>query len=403
MNIESIVSENGFLHAERYVNNPKYSSTAQYSEVSPAYHPRHGAREFQLPFFNVPTADVDVWRADPSRTARAAVECGEKIRFFVHPDSLEEFNFGKPDGFVAAVPTSSTRTVYLGGDEPLMLKLHLNRRVSRFIRRMSASSARHSVDISRELGFLTTKPDCPKEFAFLPESMGVSIKSVGAGFVVRECRARPRVESPRFLIPFFALYSKDEKHPKDETLLSQILSRHAGGNPFGFFSEHILTPFISSWVYGFVKGGILLESHGQNTLLEVDESFMPTRIVQRDFQSVPIDPLMRERNKLHLRFVKHVIGEEDYPRFLEQSLLFDHFVGDYLLTSLADFFESRYGVRKEDFQKETKRIFRVHLPLGIEKQFFPKGHVVFGDKVENNLCELVYRHEDPAFRAGYGL
>src|SRR3989338_2841582 len=394
-----------FLHLERWVNNPKYSATAQYSEVGKEYHPRHGDADFPLPVFMLRKEDVIVHAAAPERAIRRAIIQGDRVSFPCHPDALSEFDgcrgFSSPERHERVAPTSSTRTVlFLDTNERFMVKLHLNKRISRFIRRLTASSVFHSIQISRECERLSALPTCPKEFAFLPESIGIVHKQKGLGFVVREFLPHPAKESPGVLVPFFALYSRDERAQSDAPLLSQLASA-AGMEPLNYFVRYILRPFMKCWAFAFLEGGILFESHAQNTLLELDEHLIPRRIVQRDFQRIPVDPVIRKAKGLHLQFRKHVIGREDYPRLIEHSLIFDHFIGDYLFGAFAEFFQREHGVSNEKFFLEVKKSFREYIPHAVEREFFPKGHVTFTDSFHDNICPLLYLHEAPLCRMSY--
>lgn len=410
MKLENLSRKNSYIHLERWVNQPKYSVTAQYSEVSKRYHPRLGEPHFELPYFFINRQHIELFLAQPDAVLYKKLITKRQVRFFCHPDSLEEFkndqDFLKSAGQMKVSPTSSTRTVLTRQESTnFMVKLHLNRRVSRFIRRLSRDSIIHSVQISRELEELTKQPDCPKEFAYLPESIGVSHKKIGAGFLIRESTARPCVTNgKRYLLPFFSLYSRDNKSPDDPPILTQLLSRLSRSNkkrPLDIFMSKIMEPFIKSWTYAFLSRGLLLEAHGQNTLLEIDDQFRPCRIVQRDFQSTPVDPEIRQKNSLALPFKKHIIGQGDYPRLIEHSLLYDHFVGDYLFKSLANYFEEEYHLDPSEFSARTKKLFRKYLPGSSEKIFFPQGHVTFGDKTSNNISPLIYYHDRPLFRPGY--
>jgi hypothetical protein len=397
MKIENLQN---FLCAERYVNNPKYSETAQYSEVEKKFHPRFGDPTFALPFAFVRKETVEIFESNPSRNVRDLVFGDDMVRFFSHPESVSEFkNIGMFNNFYRAVPTSSTRTVLLPDKENLMIKLHLNKKVSRFIRRLSRNSIEHSVLVSCELEIAANSSGCPNSFAFLPESLGVAAQN-GCGFLVREFIPRPTAGKQRFLVPFFALYSKDTRNPDDDFLLSQLINR-SKSDPLKYFTKFILEPFLGGWAYIFLNYGILLEAHGQNTLLEIDQNFLPTRIVHRDFQSLPIDPVIRKEKNLKNDFRKHIIGTEDYPLRIEQSLIFDHFIGDYLFNSFSAFFESEFNISSDVFAKTVQSVFRKYIPEEAERRFFPRGHIVFGKNFENNIVELKELHEKPTYRPRY--
>ena len=405
MKLQDLHQNNSFIYLERWVNVPKYSKTAQYSEIRKRYHPRFGAARFRLPIFSLHKSEVEIYKAKPDKQMLAHVRDGDRVAFYCHPDQRNEFaknrGFAVPAGFMPVSPTSSTRTVLAEGAARFMVKLHLNKKISRFVRRLTRSSVIHSVQISRECEKITKDKDCPKKFAYFPESIGVVHKRLGVGYLIREFVPRPIIQEKRFLIPFFALYSKDQFHPEDLPLLGQMIGAQQVHAPLEYFEKKILTPFIQCWAFAFTKYGLLFESHAQNTLLEVDEHGNPRRIVQRDFQSIPIDPDIRAQQKLPNHFKKHIIGREDYPKLLEHSLLYDHFVCDYLFGSFATFFEEYYGISKDDFYAMAKRVYGMFIGKETERAFFPKGHVTFGESTTDNVVPLLYLHENPLGRPSY--
>ncbi len=397
--------QNNFARLERRVNEIRHSSTADYSEVSAQYHPRHGEKNFLLPVFSVPTSELRVYKASPSLKARALAGLGvDTVPFFCHPDSVSDFqgeHFKAPTSYLEAEPTSSTRTVLLTSEPALMVKTHLNKRISHFVRRLRGNSVRHSIQISKECERMSRDPGCPETFAYLPESIGVVHTLSDLGYLIRESTPRPLCHEERILVPFFSLYSKDPEHLGDAPILSQLIT-HSRLQPLSFFERHILNPFMETWAYAFLERGLLFESHGQNTLLELDTAFNVRRIVQRDFQSVPIDPVIREREGLTTPFAKHVIGTGDYPRLIEHSLQYDRFVGHCLLRAFAGFFETYYQIPPEETYRLIRRVFRRHIPKEIEREFFPQGHMTLGEKsAGDNVYPLVYLPEHPLCRPGY--
>jgi len=405
MNIKDLKQKDSFIYLERWVNLPKYSETAQYSEVNKEYHPRFGKPNFKLPVFNIDINNVEIYKSNPDKKLLVNMIQKDSIKFYLHPDQWEEFKqvkgFKHIKDYLSVSPTSSTRTVLLEEPTRFMIKLHLNKKISRFIRRLKKSSVIHSVSISRECEKIARDKKCPKEFAFLPESLGVVHKELEVGYIIRESVPRPIIKEKRFLVPFFALYSKDQFHPEEPPLLCQMISNQTKQKPLDYFEKHILIPFIKCWAFAFAQYGLLFEAHAQNTLLEIDQNFNPSRIVQRDFQSIPIDPQIRLKMGLPVNFKKHVIGYEDYPRLIEHSLLYDHFVCDYLFKSFAQFFETYYRIDSSEFYSRAKRVFRKFIDSKTEREFFPRGHVTFGEGSKDNIVPLVYLHESPVGRPSY--
>jgi len=390
---------------ERRVNEIRHSSTADYSEVSAAYHPRHGEKSFLLPVFSVPASELTTHTASPSQGARELTGLARPERsFFCHPDSTKDFSgapFETPAAHQEAIPTSSTRTLFLTKAPGLMVKTHLNKRISHFVRRLKGSSVRHSVQISRECERMARAPDCPTAFAYLPESIGVVHTASDLGYLVREVTPRPYVTDPRILVPFFSLYSRDADQPEDMPILCQLIGR-SRSKPLTYFARNILDPFMETWAWAFLARGLLFESHGQNTLLELDASFKVRRIVQRDFQSVPVDPVIRARRGLSTPFKKHVIGSGDYPRLIEHSLQYDRFIGHCLLRSFVNFFNTYYDIPEEETCSLIRRVFRHHIPKEVEQEFFLPGSMTLGEQaVGDNVYPLVYISTPPLYRPGY--
>lgn len=394
----------GFLHLERFVNDITHSSTAGYSEVKNAYQPRTGEQEFLLPFFVLPRGECTVHTAHPNKSARAFIEDENGIRFFCHPDSLGDFRgapFRQSPSFIRVAPTSSTRTVLPLDTPELTVKTHLGKRISHFVRRLRASSVLHSVQISRDCAALVRDPRCPREFAYLPESIGVAHRGEDLGYIVREMRPQPSVDEPRMLVPLFALYSRDIKHPNDTPLLAQLIAK-SGEEPLSYFERRVLDPFMKTWAYAFRTRGLLFESHAQNTLLELDEQYVPRRIVVRDFQSIPVDPIIRARNGLRTPFKKHVIGRGDYPRIIEHSLQYDRFIGRCMFRAFANFFQTVYGISEDTFYSRVRSTFRKYIPKEMEMEFFPQGYVTLAERnPEDNSYPLLYLHERPLCRPSY--
>lgn len=283
----------------------------------------------------------------------------------------------------------------------LTIKTHLGKRISHFVRRLRASSVLHSIQISRDCAALVRDPQCPKEFAYLPESIGVVHREEDLGYIVREMRPLPEVNEPRILVPLFALYSHDTKHPDDAPLLAQLITA-SGQEPLAYFTRYVLDPFMKTWAYAFRTRGLLFESHAQNTLLELDEQYAPRRVVVRDFQSIPVDPIIRARNGLRTPFKKHVIGRGDYPRIIEHSLQYDRFIGRCMFRAFAKFFKTEYGIPEDTFYASVRRAFRRYIPKGVECEFFPQGHVTLADcDPTNNTYPLLYLNEQPLCRPSY--
>lgn len=140
---------------------------------------------------------------------------------------------------------------------------------------------------------------------------------------------RERVPEPRgteVLIPCFALFGGDRERPSDTPLVVQLIER-LRADPTRFLVDQIMVPVVEWWALVARHRGILLESHAQNTLLELDTDFRPQRIVHRDCD-VWIDREARQELGLSIPFIDAQVGADSgRSRAPYYSLIYDRFVG----------------------------------------------------------------------------
>jgi hypothetical protein len=356
MKLDGILQGNqALLYMERYVDEGTrtYSPFAAKSEAAPEYQPRSGRPSFELITVFAPQSQVSIFKADPRRSLMEFYVSPEQVRFLIHPetwassgiDNLDELHALRRGEPIQVAPTASTRTV-LTTETPAnvphhFVKLHYPRRISRFNRRLRRKNILNSVEATHDLAHVRSD-----QFAYLPDSLGFIYGDGGNpwGFLVREGIPRPFREA-RFLVPYFALYGRDLQHPEDRPLLVQMIER-LGAEPQSFVIDEIMIPVLDCWAKVVRERGILLESHAQNLLLEIDSDFRPRRVVHRDFD-VWVDAEVRKRAGLE------VMGpstgtDTPYPREQHYSLVYDHFIGrelfDYLLGVLTRFYSAKESV-----------------------------------------------------------
>jgi hypothetical protein len=353
MELDGILQGNqALLYMERYVDEGTrtYSPFAAKSEAAPEYQPRSGRQSFELITVFVPQSQVSIFQADPERKLlEFYVQSGE-ARFLIHPetwassevDNLDELRALRRGQPLQVAPTASTRTVQTM-ETPAniprhFVKLHYPRRISRFNRRLRLKNIRNSVEATRDLAHVRFD-----KFAYLPDSLGFTYGDSGNawGFLVREETPRP-FRDARFLVPYFALYGGDLHHPEDRPLLVQMIER-LGAEPQSFVIDEIMIPVLECWAKVVRERGILLESHAQNLLLEIDSDFKPRRIVHRDFD-VWVDAEVRKQAGLEV-MAASIGTNTPYPRERHYSLVYDHFIGrelfDYLLSVLTRFYSAK--------------------------------------------------------------
>src|SRR5206468_4847881 len=123
------------------------------------------------------------------------------------------------------------------------------------------------------------------------------------------------------------------------------------------------------WATVVRERGILLESHAQNLLLEIDSDFRPCRVVHRDFD---VWSDAEARKQAGLEVLDASFGPDTpYPREQHYSLVYDHFIGrelfDYLLGVLTRF----YGADKAAIRGRVSEAF--HRLFPDSRDFFPSG------------------------------
>jgi len=373
-----------------------YSPFSSFSQVPEAFRPGSGTESFSVPGYSVPQDKTRVILANPSENVKKMYlrEDGT-VRFCVHPaidgqdwvpfmDQLLKYEKEAP---LAVNPTSSTRTVLvLDQNAPLhSLKLHCPLKISRFVRNVGPRTVEHCVTVSKDL----EKVVCP-HFALLRESMGVCFsgenEEAGWGFIVREMTPFPPTEKKTMLIPCFALYGKDTLHPERDPLLVQMI-KQSNEDPMEYALNHVFYPIIDCFVSTFQQRGILLEAHGQNALLEVDENMKPTgRIAHRDLDD-EVDPEVRQKLGLSLEGFHPLqlippVSEED-PKGCTHSIIYDKSIGKLHFNYVAKLLEERFGVPKEALQKKCQEYFKGIFPDFAD--YFPKTVFKYSDKEKPGL------------------
>ncbi len=385
MKLQELQKAESYLYAERYIN--QFKKVA--NKVSPQYCAVQGKSSFFLPYWTISRNKVQVFLAHPNPKIYQKIIFDGKVNFFVHPETLQEMPLGKPDSKIRVAPTSSTRTVLLP-NKSFALKLHLNKRLSKYIRRLRPSSIQHSVLVSLELE--KALKTCPRSFGYLPESIGIAYQRIG--MIVREMTPRPIIKEKRILFPLFSLYSKDLKHEQDEPLFIQLITRNRRDPP-DFFLNDIIRPLFQNMSYFICEYGILLEPHGQNVLVEMDYNLNITRLIHRDFQSIYIDKEIRNQKNLPVPFKKHLMGVE-CPKEISYSLVYDQFVGKYLFDPFIELIATHYKISQKIIKKEIKKLFAVYF----DKNLFPKEGYYLMKKGTFKDNDTIYKkyHQKPKYR-----
>jgi len=371
-----------WLFLERYVNDGSTNKHTFFSEASSKYQPRVGKKYFTLPFSHPDNkCKVKVF-GDKKRIAKLG-NCPENegTLFFVHPDMLEYFPKSKwiKDKNYLAVPTSSTRTVFLKNHE-LFCKLDFKKKLSRFTRELEPRFVQHSCDISEELEKIVAKKSAPESLAFLPEFCGISA-SIGrqtTGVIYRSPIPHPKTKQKRIVVPFFSLFSKDIKNPHHKPMLVQLIG-NSGSSATDYLRKNIFSPLIDSWLYLVFNHGLIPSAHPQNLLLELDESLTPRRVIYRDLKDFYVDTDFRKEVRMKCSFAHRVLDKSDLQRYKQEySIAYDYRLGVQVFDRIIAVARKYLDIDESNISASIKQQFSNCKEL--EKRF-PDCHYELNDKV----------------------
>ena len=390
------------LYLERRVRKGTqgYSKFSHFSELPVNYQPDSKEKSFFLPIYSVPKDHLKIFLANPLDKLLQNYIFEDKVSFCVHPVDLEKqdekvihdlLNYEKK-GFLEVSPTSSSRTVLIldSGYSPHAIKCHCPLRISRFFRDLEPLTIYQSLIISSLLD--------ETNIAHLPETIGIAFphdQNHGWGFIIREMTPRPYSTQKELMIPCFALYGQDVNTPDSEPLIVKMI-KYQKQNPKNFVLENIMFPIIEDFVFFFKSQGILLEPHGQNSLLEVDEYLNPKRIVHRDFD-LYVDINYRHSLGLSLEGFQIPTMPSEPPPGGIHSLIYDHSIAHNHFDYLAEVLNRYFDVDKKSLQIACKEKFRTIFPDS--NLFFSSKVYYYSDKaISYNNFPLVETNEMPVWR-----
>ncbi|VVE55792.1 Aerobactin synthase [Pandoraea horticolens] len=207
-----------------------------------------------------------------------------------------------PDVFIAAHPTMSFRTVAAtdarGGP---MLKLPVSMRLTSVERTVSPKSAVMGPRVSTLIeSILSADSDLASTLSIVPERHGLHFidpddnRARHLSMIVRDTPTA-YVPEGQCLLPVGALFTPDFTADMSSagapTLLDTVLARQAYGSRAeraARFFDAYLRAAIPAIVGLYLRYGIALEAHQQNTFIAIDAVGMPKRLVVRDFGDVKI-------------------------------------------------------------------------------------------------------------------
>jgi hypothetical protein len=383
---------------ERYVNKGSPSGFTTKNTVSKAYDPYVGNSTFRLPYYGFHIDDIGVFCPADSSPARHLFIHNEHCMFPIHPDMVEKFSKGfgldefNPENIIdyfTVTPLANARTVsYHSKSGPIHIKLHYESILGRVFRSLPHTKAVAGPEISFELMQCMNRKSSPKSFAILPEEMAIVKRTSSdllpeVGAVLRNGNTYPHIDG-RFLLPFFALFSRDQKSPEDPLLLSQIL--RLSPNPEETLLDEIIGRILECYEFLTFDRGLVPEINAQNILLEIDRDGTPRRIVFRDFQGFEKDLTIRRQSGLPLDFhsypykcIDRDVDETHY--FIRHSFSYDFKLGCYIFDELLEIAKGDLNRPMRDLCHEVVRSFERIMGKKARNHFKPKAKWYAHDKI----------------------
>ena len=278
----------------------KFQRMSRDPSFDTAHLPQNGG-VFRLPTYRVSRRHLHLLGGQPQNTDTMRFVTGaqsqEQVLFPIHPSTLghyREFLLNARACDVAqeglciwAAPTSSSRTLLAWQDgapqNAVFVKTSLFSPLfgDRRIRRVQAG---RSVTLSAMLA--DEADELPRALSYLTETLAfTSRQAPHTGAIVRTIPEAIKTGRVR-LAPLFSLLGGSGDNVP---LLLTILER-TGMPPLQFVHDVLCKPFAQLWLELSMNSGWILESHGQDLLLELSpELTFQGRFYYRDFEGLQVD------------------------------------------------------------------------------------------------------------------
>lgn len=426
--------------AERWVNKgtQTYSAVSEYTELPQKFRPKDGDPYVGLIAIPVPYSEVEMFfspeelTTDTEQRIFFPTELQEQncVLMIYHPATLNvvdpesgpDLRLPPNTQIIQATPSASSRSLFmepgelLKGVEDVSIKTNLEVQISRFVRRLRGRVIKHCVASSKALAQLKGLPG----FAYLPEPFGVTFpdkgNTLGTGFLLRKNTPSPAAKKPGLIIPFFSLYSANTIEPEQSPILVMLIrdAMKEGIDPKEYILKHILFPVIHSFVSIYEQQGIIMELHGQNTLLELDpDNLQPRRIIARDLDNY-VDWKRREELGLSNEGLNPKLNSSD-PKITNKtpggamSLIFDKSIGRNTFNFMADMMKQHFDIEPQELHKVCKKYFEDQFPGFVDTHFARHVHEYSPLQVDEhgkqipNTYGIQSTNKDPDWRPAKGL
>jgi hypothetical protein len=365
-------SHNDFIHMERYVNSGSPSGFTAIYTTSFNTSAKSGKSFFYLSSIVLNGTTFQDYGLKPDFF---------KWDMLVHPDmvSITGLNSLKIEKrIIAVIPTASARTVKIRSKHGWFLKLNYRGLIGRIDRTIGRNQAQSSIEISTIISQAIEAGKLPEKFYFMREVFARVVDledeqgTFEFGLVIREPSIFPVNNKVKYLLPAFSLFSKDDKHPDDHSILFQLLKKQAKP-PEDYLFENIIAPIFESYFKLLLTCGLGLECHAQNTMFAVDENFNVIGIVAKDAESIDKDISLIQDLQLDIIIRSDqwkCLRRADYNYQIMHSFMFDFKLGEYLIMPLIQEVAKNFTINQTRLINKIKALNSSYISL-LPKDYFP--------------------------------
>jgi len=280
------------IYYEQQVNDRQGTSAAP--QIRAEYLPEN-ASPVTLPWKVISKEKISVFSTDSriSKYFHQELLESDRVLLPVHPMDEKHYCADKVAQSGKIEFSASYRTVFyepergglfadlIGDDEVLMLKLHLVEPLPGIPgdRRLTRQIIDRCVSLSNVLGKEVGRDPMAEQLEIIPEFFGMTDGETGVLL-----RLLPRIG----LVPLFSLYSGDSRNRHRPPLIVERV-REIFGNDSNraarLMGTMLARPLVRSLLAGF-RAGISLEMHAQNTLVQLGDDELISRVYFRDIEGV---------------------------------------------------------------------------------------------------------------------
>lgn len=330
------------LRNDRVENTDVFSSITRGIQLDFQFRPENQTA-FNLPVYLIPAEKVIIYQTNPATDELIQDSASKKIRFFVHPASVQAFSpylkQARLESNWKATPTSSYRTLLTWpAEDPAKkstiysLKVSLDSEIGEVSRMLSRGQIERATAVSYLLKNTQQAEFSRNGIYFIDEPASVFFKEFQFGYSVRQMPALP--ETSR-LIPLFSLYSKANGKSELQTLIEQ-----SGQSAKEFVLLKLIKPIVEQTFYLAFEHGLIGVPHEQNILVRMDQGQLTSMFYYRDLGSFHINRNLRDLKGLNSDFVPESFLEKNKP---STKLELIENIQDYLLN--AQFYALKRALR----------------------------------------------------------